>query len=113
MQPGALRTRFSFERNVAGTDWTGHASPPDWREQFSLWGSVRYLRGTETVLAARLTARQPAILTVRNTARARSILASDRAVNAHTGEIYNIRELPRESRESTGYLEMLIESGAT
>ncbi|MFA7586560.1 MAG: hypothetical protein WCY11_10275, partial [Novosphingobium sp.] len=64
-------------------------------------------------IAARLTARQPAILTLRTSVQALTILPSDRIVDAHTAEMFNIREQPRRSRDDPGLLEMLIEAGVT
>jgi len=113
MQPGKLRERITLQRNMAQPDWSGHPAPPDWRDQFTVWAGIRFLRGSESVLAARLSARQPAIMTIRTSSQARSILPSDRAVNARTGEIFNIREVPREARDSRAFLEVLIEAGAT
>ncbi|WP_173931386.1 head-tail adaptor protein [Chelativorans sp. Marseille-P2723] len=108
-----LDTRFTFERDMAEPDWSGHPGEPDWRPLFTVWGNIAFMRGGEAVIAARLTARQPAILTIRNSAAARGIKPSDRAVNARTGEIFNIREQPRVSKDSRGFLEILVEAGAS
>lgn len=110
---GDLRERVTIQRNVAVPDWSGQPSAPDWRDQFTIWAGIRFMRGGEAVIAARLTARQPAVLRIRNSAQARGILPSDRAVNARTGEIFNIREKPREARDNRGFLEALIEVGAS
>lgn len=110
---GDLRERFTIQRNMAEGDWSGHPAAPDWQDQFTVWGGIQFMRGGEGVVAARLTARQPAILTVRNSTQARGIKPSDRAKNARTGEIFNIRELPRVSRENRGFLDVLVEAGAT
>ena len=107
---GDLRERFTIQRRVNSQDGHGNSVGP-WADQFTVWGGIEFRRGGEGVLAARLAARQPAILTIRNSAQARGILASDRAVNARTGEVFNIRELPREARENRGFLEMLVEAG--
>lgn len=111
--PGAgdLRERFTIQRRVNTDDGYGNTVGA-WADQFTVWGGIEFRRGGEGVLASRLAARQPAILTVRNSAQARVILASDRAVNARTGEVFNIREKPREARENRGFLEMLVEAGA-
>ena len=110
---GGLRDRFTVQRDEAASDWTGHPSAPDWRDQFTVWGNIAFMRGGEAVIAARLTARQPAILTVRASSQTRSILPSDRVKDARTGEIYNIREQPRVSKDNRGYLEVLVEAGAS
>lgn len=111
---GDLRERFTFERNMAEGNWSGHPGEPDWQVVAGpVWGSIVFMRGGESVIAARLTARQPAILTIRNSAQACTIGPSDRVKNARTGEIFNIREQPRVSRDNRGFLEMLVEAGAT
>lgn len=111
---GDLRERFTFERNMAEDDWSGHPGKPDWQVVAGpVWGGIQFMRGGEAVMSARLTARQPAILTIRNSIQARGILPSDRAKNARTGELFNIREQPRVSRDNRGFLEVLVEAGAS
>lgn len=107
---GRLRERFTIQRRVNTDDGHGNTAG-EWANLFTVWAGIEFRRGGEGVLAARLAARQPAILTVRNSTQARGILASDRAVNARTGEVFNIREKPREARENRGFLEMLVEAG--
>lgn len=108
---GAMREIFRVEREVGVDDGYG-GQTRSWVTLIdTLPASVIYMRGSEAVLAARLAARQPAVLTFRNFADSRGISPQDRAVNKRTGETWNIRELPRESRESRGFLECLIEAG--
>lgn len=109
---GDLEERFVFERDVAESDWSGHGGEPDWQPIAGpMAAGIQFMRGGEAVFSARLTARQPAILTIRNSAEARGIKPSDRAKNVRTGEIFNIREKPREAKESRGFLQMLVEAG--
>lgn len=108
-----LNTRFTIQRDEAAPDWSGHPGDPDWKDKFTVWGGIQFMRGGESVIAARLTARQPAILTTRDSAQARTIGPADRVKNARTGEIFNIREQPRASRDNRGFLEFLVEAGAT
>jgi len=110
---GDLRERFIVQRDTATPDWTGHPGAPNWQDQFTVSGGIQFMRGGEAVIAARLTARQPAILTVRVSARTKSILPNDRVKNARTGELFNIRELPRVSKDNSGFLEVLVEAGAS
>lgn len=105
-----LSARFTIQRFVDVDDGAGNVTG-DWLDMFTIWAAIRFSRGGEGVLAARLTARQPAILTVRNSSQSRGILPSDRAVDARTAEIFNIREKPRMSRDNRGFLEMLVEAG--
>jgi|SRR5690606_9222131 len=108
-----LRDLFTFQRDEATADWSGHPAAPDWKDKFTVWGTIEYSRGGETVIAARLTARQPAILTVRNSSDTRQIEPNWRVKDARSGEVYNIREHPREARDNRGYLQMLVEAGVS
>lgn len=108
-----LDTRFVIQRDEATSDWSGHPGDPDWQDQFTVWGNITFMRGGEAVIAARLTARQPAILTVRVSAQTNGILPTDRVKSARTGELFNIREQPRVSRDNRGFLEVLVEAGAS
>lgn len=110
MRAGGLDQSITIQRYIGVDDGYGNIIGT-WVDQFTVWAGIQFMRGSETVIAARLSARQPAIMTVRNSAQARGILPSDRAKNAHTGELFNIREQPRESRDHRGYLEMMIEAG--
>ncbi len=108
---GQLRDSFRIERESLTPDGFG-GQTRTWTTYIdTLPASVLFSRGGESVMAARLAARQPAILTFRNFADSRGVRPADRAVNKRTGETFNIRETPRGSRESRGYLECLVEAG--
>jgi head-tail adaptor len=107
---GRLDRRLSFERRTDVADGYGNQVAGDWTPQFTDVANRKWLRGGEDVMAARLESRQPAILTMRNSTQARQVTADWRAVDTRSGEIYNIREDPKES-DSRGFLEMLVESG--
>lgn len=107
MGAGKLDRRFRFERRQAIDDGHGN-SVGEFVHQFTVAANMVFLRGGEGVLAARLAAKQPAILTIRDSVAARSIAAEWQAVDARSGEVFNIRENPK---LSDGYLEMLVESG--
>lgn len=106
---GKLDRRVRFEKRTQVSDGRGNYVA-DWSCQFTVAANRKFLRGGESVLAARLASRQPVILTIRASCEAREIGNDWRAVDVRTGEIYNIREIPKES-ENRGYLEMLAESG--
>lgn len=113
MRAGKLGQRITFQRDMAEPDWSGHPGDPDWQTLVGpVWGGIQFMRGGEAVIGARLTARQPAILTIRASSAATAILPSDRAVS-DAGEIFNIREKPRVSRDDPGALEMLVEAGVS
>lgn len=108
---GALNERVTFTRFVSTTDPYGGQTGV-WQDQFTAAASITWSRGGETVLAGRLQGKQPAILRIRTSAAARGITPDWRVRDARTGEVYNIREVPRVARDSRGYLEMLVEAGA-
>lgn len=107
---GDLREKFTIRRATLTDD--GHGGQTEtWVDYLTVPASITFSRGGETVIAARLQAQQPAILRIRTSAAARNIKPTDKAVNARTGEVFNIREYPREARDNRGYLEMLVQSG--
>ena len=96
--------RESIEDDMGGTR-------AEWVLQFVEWAGVKYLRGTEAVMEARLASRNPMIVTVRNSARARQITSEWQVeLRDRTGirKTYQIKEDPRPS-EASGFLEMLAE----
>jgi head-tail adaptor len=110
MPAGKLRDRLTFQAYVGVEDDFGNTAG-SWQHKFTTAASIAFLRGGESVMASRLAAKQPAILTIRNSEQAREIEPEWRAVNARTDEIFNIREKPRESKDNRGYLEVLVEIG--
>lgn len=107
---GDLREKFIIRRATLTDDGYG-GQTETWTDYLTCAASITFSRGGETVIAARLQAQQPAILRIRTSAAARDIKPTDKAVNARTGEVWNIREYPREARDNRGYLEMLVQSG--
>ena len=110
MSTGSLRERVTFSAYVRTEDQWGDVTET-WVDQFQAAASIEYMRGSETVIAARLTARQPAILTIRNHTAARGIKPDWRVRNTRTGEEFAIREMPREAKGKPGYLQMMVEAG--
>lgn len=96
--------RESIEDDMGGTR-------DEWVLQFVEWVGVKYLRGGESVMQARLASRNPVVITVRNSARARQITSEWRVtLRSRSGVMFvaEVREDPRPS-EQDGYLEMLCE----
>lgn len=106
---GRLDRRFRFSRRVEVEDGHGN-TVAQMQFQFEVAGGRKYLRGGESVMASRLTAKTPAILCIRNCTNARQIEAEWQTVDARTGETFQIKESPRES-DNRGYVEMLVMSG--
>lgn len=109
LQAGRLDRRLRFDSPKQVSDGAGNYTD-GWEEQFSVAANRKWLRGGESVLAARLESRQPAIITIRNSTDARRITADWRCVDVRDGRQYAIRENPKES-DNGGYLEFLVEAG--
>ena len=96
--------RESIEDDMGGTR-------DEWLLQFAEWVGVKYLRGTEAVMQARLASRNPMIVTVRNSARARQITSEWQIrLRSRSGVVLvaEIKEDPRPS-EGDAFLEFLAE----
>lgn len=107
---GKLDRRLSFYARVEQSDGAGNTAAPFWVFQFEVAAGRAFLKGGESVLAARLESRQPVVLTIRNSTQARQITNDWRAVDTRDGRNYNIRENPKET-DDRAYLEFLCESG--
>lgn len=110
MKAGALNDRVAFDRPVGSTTPTG-GQVTEWQVEIAaLWASIKYLRGSDSVIAARLTGRQPAVVTVRASAASRAIAPEWRMRNLRAGTVFAIRAV-HESADRA-FLELLVEGGA-
>ena len=98
----------SFQRRAEVDDGHGNKVDGDFAEVFREWARVKPMKGGEGVVEARLSARQPAILTVRATAAAEAVNAEWIAVTG--GVVWNIKEPPRLT-DDRQFFEMLVERG--
>lgn len=77
--------------------------------EFTTRAHIRYLRGGETVQAARLQGKQPVVVTVRRSRQALALTTDATMRDARTGTKYNIRAIvPSENRQ---FIEITAESG--
>lgn len=106
MVAGRLRRRAIFQEAVMFRDPDGMLIQ-GWEDRFTLWCHVRYLRGSEAVMQARLVSKSPAILTIRASAETRAITSEWRAVI--DAVIFDLKEDPRPC-EDGACLEMLGEA---
>jgi len=104
-----LRERFIIQRYVGTDDGYGN-EVGSWVDQFSIHARVLNGGGRESVMADALTPAQHFRLVFRDSRQAQSIIGKDRAVNARTGEIFNIRSLPRPT-EDRNFVVMNVEAG--
>lgn len=96
-------------REIVETDMGGTVD--DWVPQFSEWAGVKHLRGGESVMQARLASRNPVIVVVRNSERARQITSEWMVrLRSRSGVVkdYEVKEDPRPT-EADGFLEFLAE----
>lgn len=109
MDAGRLNESFRFEKRAAPVaDGFGNFEGA-WIAQFTVPARRQVLRGGETVMAARLSGTAPAVLTLRASNQARAIATDWRAVDARSGDVWNIRSItPTENRM---YLDLLVEKG--
>ena len=102
------RAIFSARREISD-EYGG--TRDEWVPQFTEWAEVKYLRGGEAVMQARMASRNPVIITVRNSERAQQITSEWQVeLRSRSGvtKVYAIKEDPRPS-EQDAYLEMLAE----
>lgn len=75
-------------------------------DQGKVWCNVRWLRGGESVMQARMTAKSPAIVTVRTSSLSRQITSEWRMLI--DGREFDVKEHPRES-DDRAFFELLVE----
>lgn len=81
MVAGRLRRRATFQEAVLIRDPDGMLIQ-GWEDRFTRWCHVHYLRGSETVMQARLVSKSPVILAVRASTETRAVTSEWRAVIA-------------------------------
>ena len=110
-EDGDLFEAVAFDRPVVNPDghggtetaWSGDADAVKARANF------RFLRGGETVQAARLSGRQPLVATVRRSLATRQVTTDWRMRDTRTGVEYQIRSIVH--TDDRLFLEMTVESG--
>lgn len=106
MSAGPLNYLASFDAPVASANGQG-GTINAWAEQFTVWAGMLFLRGGETVQAARLAGRQPVVVTVRQSSQTANIKLDWRMRVA--GVQYNVRSIvPSDDR---AFYEITAESG--
>jgi len=112
MNSGRLADLVSFQEPEVERDADGQLIQ-GYVERFKAWAHVRYLRGGEAVMQARMQSHTPAILTIRASNQSRRVTSEWRAVvRDRTGieRVFEMREDPRPT-EGSAFLEMLAEAG--
>ena len=122
MNTGLLTRLVAFDAPVTDPDghggretkWTGEI------DQVKAAAHFRYLRGTESVMAARLEGKQPIIVTIPNFSAARGVTSAWRmrdlqdgtfdSSDKWTGPLFAIRQAPVPTQDRQ-WLEILVEGG--
>lgn len=106
MSAGELNYLASFDAPTSVPNGQG-GTITGWSEQCTVWAGVQFLRGGETVQAARLAGRQPVVVRVRAYSVTSQITPAWRMRIG--GAIYNIRAIvPSDDR---AFYEITAESG--
>lgn len=110
MGAGELNQRLRFEARMLVSDDYGN-EVGEFEERFVRSAGVTPLKGTESVMGARLQGRQPVVIRVRRDSETAAIAPSWRAVDVRTGTIYQIKAPPADMLGTRMYLDILAESG--
>ena len=111
MKSGDLYHRVAFDPPLDDPDPHGGTETSwDTAAAVEARANFRYLRGGETVQAARLQGRQPMVVTIRNSFAAQSITPDWRMRDLGSATVYNIRTGPVPS-DDRRWLEFTVESG--
>lgn len=103
-----LQELVAFDEPVETADDYGGVAT-SFAERLRAHAHFRYLRGGETVQARRLEGVQPVVVTIRQSALARTITTDWRMRDVRRGHTYNIRSIvPTDDRV---YLELTCERG--
>lgn len=105
---GQLYYRLAFDRREEVDDGFGNAVG-GWVEQFQRRARFVHMRGSETVLAARLESRNPMLAEVRKDSQTRQIDTDWQARDVRRDVAFNIRDIREDNNRSM--IELFLESG--
>ena len=111
MDAGQLTKRATLLEPIEAVDADGQIVQ-SWAERGTVWGNVRWLRGGESVMQARLASRNPVVIVIRNSERARQITSEWRIVLRSRSGVALVAEIKEDPRPSEGdaFLEFLAEA---
>lgn len=103
-----FHSMLAFDKRAPVDDGYGN-TVGGWVEQFQTHAAVTFLRGGETVMAARLESRSPAVIRLRASANAALLSGDWRARDMRNGTTFNIRQVTRDPTRS--FVDCLAETG--
>ncbi len=104
-----LRERVSFESQTS-VESDGGTVAGNWAEQFTRRAKVRYLKGSEPVIAQRLVGVSPVVVTVRSDHMTRTVDSSWRLRDSNSGTLLNIRSVTPDEKRT--WIDLLCEVGS-
>lgn len=110
MTAGKLSRRIHCQRKVAGDDGWGGIGEAEWQTQFTTSAQLTAMRGSETVMAARITGKQPYVVRVRQSANSRKIRHDWRIVDARSSEVMELRSPIHDPDGKRAYFEFVVEA---
>lgn len=105
---GPLIELVAFDKRAPADDGYGNTVAA-WTEQFQAQAAFVYLRGSETVMAARLENRQSLIVRIRQSDAARQVTADWQARDVRRGTVFAIHEVVEDV--SRAWVDVLVEAG--
>jgi len=106
---GALQYRVHCQSRDETDDGYGNPVSGDFQTRFTAWAAYRHLRGTETVMAARLENRHPIIVSLRASPATKQITSTWRLVDARDGIEMAVRDVTHEPDRK--WISLLVERG--
>jgi head-tail adaptor len=108
MSAGKLFFKVGFQEPTSASDGAGGVVG-GFAERFAVSAGYRHLRGTETVMAARLSGRHTQVILVRSSGQTKQVTTDWRIVDKRNGDVFNIRDItPSDDR---GWFDILAEKG--
>lgn len=109
---GSLRFRVRFDKQVEVEDPAG-GTVSSWQEQFTRWADIRPMKGSEPVIAQRLTGIQPVLIIVRSDSETRQITPAWRAVELlnNVPVRYYALKTAEDMERRKQYITMVAEAG--
>ncbi len=106
---GHLRELVNFQNRTEEDDGYGNVVTGPFETVWSAPARIQILRGTETVMAGRLTGTQTVAITIRWQPAIAAVDSAWRIQNARSNEVYNIRSIEPDERKAA--VNILCESG--
>jgi len=109
MSAGALREKVAFDLRSEVPDGAGNYEDAWGQVGQPVAAQIRFLKGSEPVVAQRLEGHQPAVITVRSSAATRAITTNHRIRDIRTGRTFNITAPAPDERKA--YIDFLCMAG--